>query len=382
MTGSFKLKLTLIVAFLLSIYLAGIVQAIIEIGQGERPQAFDLFLREPTQKNLRAYETALEKNSWFSKELQPWMRLFQFVALKETGDKALLGKDGWFFYRPGFRYLIEPLPLARKPINPQNEIVAVAVDFRDQLKSRGIDLLVMPAPGKASVYPDKLSAKGFNAEPPVSLHAKETIAALRQNGIEVFDLLKVFREARNRMQTQQSDLYLAQDTHWGPQGVQVAAQALAQDLLQRGIVAMGTTDYRLKTIPLERYGDVLTMMNIPLYTHLYSPETLQCSLVVVGDTDQLYKDDPASPILIIGDSFLRIFERDVPKSAGFISHLAYELKQPLASIVSDGGASTIVRQELARKADLLKNKKLLIWEFVDRDIRFGTEGWQKVTLRG
>ena len=58
---------------------------------------------------------------------------------------------------------------------------------------------------------------------------------------------------------------------------------------------------------------------------------------------------PESEVLILGDSFLRIYEQDEPGSAGFIAHLARELGQPLTSIVNDGGASTLVRQELARR---------------------------------
>ena len=83
----------------------------------------------------------------------------------------------------------------------------------------------------------------------------------------------------------------------------------------------------------------------------------------------------------MGDSFLRIYSRDEPGSAGFIEHLACELGLPLTSVVNDGGASTLVRQELSRKPALLRNKKLVVWEFVERDIRFGTEGWQQVQLQ-
>jgi hypothetical protein len=94
----------------------------------------------------------------------------------------------------------------------------------------------------------------------------------------------------------------------------------------------------------------------------------------------LYRDLPESEILVLGDSFLRIYEQDDPGSAGFIAHLALELGQPLAAIVSDGGASTLVRQALARRPALLSNKRLVIWEFAERDIRFGTEGWQVVPI--
>ena len=48
--------------------------------------------------------------------------------------------------------------------------------------------------------------------------------------------------------------------------------------------------------------------------------------------------------------------------------------------MNDGGASTLVRQDLSRRPRLLANKKLIIWEFVERDILDATEGWQIVRL--
>ena len=39
-----------------------------------------------------------------------------------------------------------------------------------------------------------------------------------------------------------------------------------------------------------------------------------------------------------------------------------------ASIINDGGASTLVRQELHRRPQLLASKKLVIWEFVEREL--------------
>ena len=123
------------------------------------------------------------------------------------------------------------------------------------------------------------------------------------------------------------------------------------------------------------------MMNLPRAQQHYEPESLHCAQVIDPSNGQPYSDDSDSEILVLGDSFLRIYEKDEPGSAGFISHLAYELKTPVTSIVQDGGSSTLIRQELARKPELLLNKKVVIWEFVERDIRFGMEGWQKVTLR-
>jgi hypothetical protein len=52
----------------------------------------------------------------------------------------------------------------------------------------------------------------------------------------------------------------------------------------------------------------------------------------------------------------------------------------LTAIVNDGGASTLVRQELAHRPALLLHKKLVIWEFAEREIRYATDGWQVVSL--
>jgi hypothetical protein len=124
------------------------------------------------------------------------------------------------------------------------------------------------------------------------------------------------------------------------------------------------------------------MLQSPRVGRLYPPDVIHCEQVASRATGEPYSDRDDSPILVLGDSFLRIYERDDPKSAGFISHLAHELSMPLASIVNDGGASTLVRQELASKPELLNGKKLVVWEFVERDIRFGLEGWQLVPLAG
>ena len=187
---------------------------------------------------------------------------------------------------------------------------------------------------------------------------------------------------RNRLSpdASKSRLYLTQDSHWSPAGLELAAQAVAQRIVERGWIEPGRTEYRTKPAPTERFGDVVRMLNVPAIEKHVQPERALCVQVVHPETNQLYRDDPQSEILVLGDSFLRIFQQDEPGSAGFIAHLARQLRQPVASIVNDGGASTLVRQELYRRPTLLENKKVVIWEFVERDIRFGTEGWQRVPL--
>jgi hypothetical protein len=132
-------------------------------------------------------------------------------------------------------------------------------------------------------------------------------------------------------------------------------------------------------VTAERRGDIPKMTKIPLQEKLFDSEIVDAFQVVEKATRALYSDDPQSPVLWLGDSFSRIFQTDAPKSAGIIANLAYELQMPIASIVNDGGASTLVRQQLARNPKLLWGKRLIIWEFIERDIRFGMRGWQPIS---
>jgi len=378
--GKSKVKhVFLIAAFLIVLLSVGVVQVAVDLSEGRQPQLAELFRQLPTKENLRMFENDLEKNCRLAEKLRPSIQYAQFLVLRETGDKALMGRAGWFFYKPAVQYLIEPLP-ADSQYGPA-DVFSSIISFRDQLARRGIRLLVVPAPNKASIYPEMLTSRAEDSEQSVNPRTIEILAKLRDSGVEIVDLFRVFAEAREGLSPgDNTKYYLSQDSHWSGDGMRLAAQAVARRILDLGWAEKGKARYGFKPATIKRYGDVLKMMRAPQIENIFEPETLNCAQVVNADTGQLYQADPDSEILVIGDSFLRIYSRDEPGAGGFIEHLACELGFPLTSIVNDGGASTLVRQELSRKPALLRNKKLVIWEFVERDIRFGTEGWQHVPL--
>jgi len=357
----------------------GIVQTAIELDEGQGVQLTELFRQAPTKANFRMFENDMEKSCQIADWLRPSVQYAEFLLLSDMGDKALMGRSGWFFYKPAVQYLIEPLP-ADSGYN-QEDILSAIISFRDQLARRGIKLLVVPAPNKASIYPEMLTRRAEDSQQPVNPKTIDILSKLRESGVEIVDLFRVFIEANKSLLPGDNTMYyLAQDSHWSPDGMHVAAKAVATKILDLGWVEKGQVKYSLKPTTIERYGDVLKMTRVPKIENSFEPETLNCEQVIDSDTGQPYRDDPNSKVLVMGDSFLRIYSRDEPGQAGFIEHLACELGLPLTSVVNDGGASTLVRQELSRKPALLRNKKLVIWEFVERDIRFGTEGWQQVPL--
>ena len=340
-----------------------------------------MFHQRPTSANLRAYEEELKDASWLGKQLRPWVQFALFSWFGDGGEKALVGRDGWLFYKPGFRYLTERavVPEHGSATSPQ----AAIVNFRDQLATRGVRLLVVVAPNKESIYPDMLSHRARSTEDvdqsTDSTTPERSFVSRRRSGGSVGGLW--------RIQAGSDELARgAPVSHTGQslvaRGSGVGGSQRRGRILDRDWVTAGTTDYASRPAPIARTGDLVRMLQVPQIERHTTPEDVSCRQILRRDTptQRLYEDDPDAEVLVMGDSFLRIYEQDEPRSAGFIAHLARELRQPLTSLVNDGGASTLVRQELFRRPQLLRNKRVVVWEFVERDIRFGTEGWQPVPL--
>ncbi len=378
MSGRQGKQIFLTAAFAAVICSAGLSQLILELIGRQTPQVAELFMQKPTKANFRAFEKDLQDNCWLTKRLRPWMQYAQFIFFRELGDKAIVGRSGWLFYKTDIQYIIEPMPETN---SSQGDIFPAIVSFHDQLAKRGIKLLLVPVPDKASVYPDMLASRASLIEHPVNSKTLGIIWRLQQAGVEVVDLFAVFELARTGLSPADgTTYYLLQDSHWSPEGMRLAAKTVGQRILDLGWVQKGQVEYILKQVTIKRYGDILKMIQVPLIEQQFEQEHIDCTQVINPIINRPYQTDPNSEVLILGDSFLRIYSRDEPGDGGFVEHLAHELGSAISSIVNDGGASTLVRQQLSRNPGLLTNKKVVVWEFVERDIRFGTEGWQYVPL--
>jgi hypothetical protein len=359
---------------------AGLVQTAVELGRGERPGVLEVFDRPPSARHLHEFEHNLDESSVVMAHLRPMMQEARFALLADAGEKALVGRDGWLFYRESVRYATERPEAAAAPRDHADPLPAI-LSFHDQLAARGIALLLVPVPDKESIYPEMLSGRANRAGVVVCRSTRALLDRLAAAGIDVVDLFQAFHQAKESQSPAGSTpFYLVRDTHWTSSGMQVAVNAVSRRIRQRGWISEGAVDYGVRRIELERRGDLIEMLRVPRLERAIAPDRLDCAQVVQRETGTLYRDAPDARILILGDSFLRIYQQDEPRAAGFIAHLARALKQPMTSIVNDGGAATMVRQDLARRPRLLANKRLVIWEFVERDIRDGAQGWQVIPL--
>ncbi len=378
----FAPSVALFVVFGLIILGVPLAQAVIDvkIEKEDKPVFLTLFDQAPTEKNLRAFEKTLEQSSTVEQKLRPLFQYTRYRTLQALGEKALAGHDGWYFYTPGVRYLVEPY-FRDLPKPPKTDPVLTLVDLQRQLKAHGVDLLVIPIPGKGTIYPDHL-VSGLAATALVNTNTTRFINELRKKKIRVLNLAQVFRQARQAHP--KIPLYMPSDTHWAGDGVKLAAATIAAKLRKMGWYQSWKTrrHYTRKRVVVKRPGDILKMTKIPYQETLF-PKQKVSTYQVKTKAGELYEDaedNSPAPILLLGDSFSRVFETDEPESAGLVANLAYELPVPVASIVNDGGASTLVRQALARDMESLAGKKLLIYTFVERDIRFGMKGWERIAL--
>ena len=327
-----------------------------------------------TSRYLRAFENKVEDENALVLAFRPKYQLAVWNVFKDPGEKVVLGagEGRWLFYRQDVEFLVQPSPLDVRSAKLDNPIQAI-LKFRDQLKAKGVELLVVITPGKPSIYPERLTGiDGLK----LAGHGKAILDSLTKLGLNTVDLYTPLLSAKAD-DAKLGALYLDDDTHWTPRGAELAAGEIAKKvnaMVDAGQVNIGepSMDYVVSDSLADRMGDIGEMSGLNKFNMFKVQQ-------VTGHVVSPFKDDfRKSKILILGDSFSRIYQTDSPVNAGWIAHFAKNISRPVSSIVSDGGASTLVREKLARKAGVLKGKKLLIWEFVERDLRFGAEGWKTI----
>lgn len=385
-----------------------------------------------TSRYLRAFEKKVEDENALVLAVRPRYQLAVWNIFNDPGEKVVLGsgEGRWLFYRQDVEFLVQPSPLDVRSAKLDNPIKAIE-KFRDQLKAKGVELLVVVTPGKPSIYPERLTGNASTVMATES-HGKKILDSLAKLGFNTVDLYTPLLAAK-KDDASLGPLYLNDDTHWTPRGAELAAAEIAAavkrldsdgkinltELRQKHADGSYPMSFVAKDSVADRMGDVGEMSGLNKFGvfktqrvtgHVVMQQNInsladsicidsaykECknnsntlclwtSLTACGfkydTTVTPFKDDfRKAQILILGDSFSRIYQTDSPVNAGWIAHFAKNMNRPVASIVSDGGASTLVREKLARKAGVLKGKKLLIWEFVERDLRFGAEGWKDVEL--
>jgi alginate O-acetyltransferase complex protein AlgJ len=292
-----------------------------------------------------------------------------------AGEGPVVGRAGWLHFSGELRHLATPASVFAAPRAEGGDPVGAIRGLHQQLKERGVRLVVMPVPAKASVHPEGLP-EGVAGPGGVTDPALATLLpALAAAGVEVLDLGTVFRSPAG-------PLYCRQDTHWNGHGIGLAAQALARHLRQTpDLLPPAPADLpQTETLRLEMQGDLWTAHPEPRP----APETIELTRVPGLD---LKRAD--SPLLLLGDSHLLVFSAggDMHATgAGFPEQLARAVGV-VPEVLAVRGSGALVTRDLARRiardSAWLAGKRVVVWVFTSRETTQGAgSAWRPLTLPG
>jgi len=314
-------------------------------------------------------------------------------------EKALVGRGGWLFYEPDVRHVtgpgfLDPRQLEKRSraggelsAAPQPDPVEAIIHFRDQLRKRNIELVVMPVPVKPSIHPGQFSSRLRGSRTAVqNVSWPEFLEKLEQGDIRVFDPTPLLVEARE----EDGAAYLATDTHWRPEAMQRVADSLAL-FLERGILRSaaftGDTRYARETTRVTNLGDISRMLELaPGHSDLFPREEAVVQRVKEPD-GSTWRNRADAEILLLGDSFANVYSlrgMGWGEGGGLAEQLAWELQRPVERLVrNDAGAHAtrdMLARDLARGRDRLKGKKVVVWQFAARELSQGN--WKVIELAG
>lgn len=296
------------------------------------------------------------------------------------------GKDGWLFFVPELRSISvgdfwgDMAKMVSKASNPAYaDPLPAILDFKKQLDTVGIELIFVPIPAKATIYPEMISEHTTTKRTDKQL--KEFYKILRKQGLSVLDLTDLFLENRN---TNSNPLYCKQDTHWSGQACVLTAKAIATHI--------GTPSWMdeipkrkafLETRNVEITGDLwkeLGKTDLP-------KEQLQLTFVKI-DREATNLIQPfgkswrESPVVLLGDSHNLVFHAGSgmhAQGAGLPDHLAYQLGFSVDVVAVRGSGATPSRLNLFRRQDNMKGKRVVVWCLSVREFTEG-QGWRKVPV--
>ena len=307
--------------------------------------------------------------------LKPLTFLLLFAApvspasdLAAKADAAVARKESFVAADNGSRFLPAELRFGAKLASPdlaqqvQPALTAIA-DFSEQLKSSGVQLVVVPVPPRVL---QESAALGLSPEEQKKMQDgwKSIMSELAAKHVDVIDLAPEFASSAENP-------YCVRDTHWSGHGIDLATAAIVARLQAAGIPAKwppaGAPAMQEVTVNGDLGGD---------------PEKVKVRLFPPRDTAGSEKN----PVLLLGDSHLFVFSRGGEfhaTGAGLPDQLAAASGSLPDVVAVLGSGATSARVALARRARAdqayLGTKKIVVWVFAGREFT-EADSWKKVPL--
>ncbi len=312
--------------------------------------------------------------------------LREAAAAKSSEIPVVQGTGPWLYLPAELTHVAagkfwgEDATKVSKATKPENaDPLPAILDFKNQLDAAGIELILVPIPAKAFVYPEPLMGEepADSAPERMDVFHQQFFDELRKNNVVVLDLLPDLLTQRSKDQ-----VFCKTDTHWSGLATVLAAEKIAGLLKDKEwLKTAQSLETKTEVRELEIKGDLAKMQN----EASPSAETLDLRFVT-DSAGAAIPPDKSSPIVLLGDSHALVFHAGgdmLASGAGLADQLAHELKVPVDLIGVRGSGATPARINLMRRVradeNYLKNKKVVIWCFTTREFTEAT-GWSKVQL--
>ena len=338
---------------------------------------------------IKRFNDLLAEQSLTSRFIRPRAQALLTGVFHVGTEQVYPGRDGWLFYAPDVAHVtgagfLSPRRLERRAREGDTLVAAphpdprIAIaDLHGYLRARGVPLLVLPTPVKPEVHGEQFVV---DASPARNPSYDTFVSGLERDGVLVLDLIAELEDLKREAT---GPLYLATDTHWRPEMVAHVAERLA-DLIQQRVALppLPSPPYRANSVTITNHGDTLQLLNLAAAQQLYHPETVTVRRVTPV-AESRWRPSPDADVLLLGDSFTNIYSLPAMgwgDSAGLAEQLSYVLDRPVDRLSqNDGGAAApreLLATELRRGRDRLAGKRLVVYQFANRELSQGD--WRPV----
>jgi len=308
---------------------------------------------------------------------EPASTLPTLPVIPEPPTLAVMGHDGWFFLPSEIRHLATVANVS--PPTGENDPLPAILDFQQSLARKGIRLVILPVPEKSLIRADQLfPASEVAAAAGYAKASGRFIDALRAKGVDVMDTRLLLTTAAAHAEEGRDPVYCKTDSHFTPHTTAMLARAIASHIheIQPDMVRqIGAGPIAGPECKITIHGD------------LVPPETIEkIAFHGVTKATGAAMPDPASPVLLLGDSHCLVFHAGgdmLAKDGGLADNLGVELGCFPDIIAVRGSGATAARVNLYRKVHkdpgFLANKKIVLWCFAAREFT-QSDGWKIVPL--
>jgi hypothetical protein len=231
------------------------------------------------------------------------------------------------------------------------------VAAREWLRQRGIDLIVVPVPLMTEVYVEHF----LDPCPPdgvIAPHVRQALLELLEADVEVVDLQRLFRGLRDDGDPEY--LYNTCDTHWAPRGMRAAAKEIADRIARYRFgsrARLAPPIFRTAPGVYQFNGYIARIDSLEGWSALTPVQQERARRaqatywprVLTLDGEPL-SEDPKSPVLVIGHSYVRMFDEQ----------LARELNLRIRVRLAEGQTTSFF-WDFLREPEILKGCRVVVW---------------------